>query len=86
MSCYGCKCNFCANSVELGPPYWTPGECDFSCFTCDECKWYDGDMKKRSQWRGECPHFKEPAKRIQIHREAAEREAQRRRRLIHFVK
>lgn len=85
MSCAGCACNFCANSVELFVDYMTPGESDFPCYTCDECKWCDGDWKKRSQWRGECAHFKEPAKRIQLRQAAADRDAHRRRSMFRVI-
>lgn len=86
MSCGDCKCNFCANSVELGLPYFTPGEGDFPCFTCDECKHYDGDWKKKSQWRPDCEHYKTPAKKIEAHRRATEWEAEKRRRQLRVIK
>lgn len=86
MSCAGCACNFCANSVELGPLYWTAGECSFPCFTCDECRYYDGDWKKRTMRRDGCAHFKEPEKRIQRQKEAAEWEARQRRSMFRVIK
>lgn len=63
MSCPDCKCNICANSVEIGPTYFTPGDGDFPCFTCDECRHYDGDYNKKSMWRPDCAKYKEPEKR-----------------------
>lgn len=36
----------------------TPGEVQNAediCFCCDECKHYDGDFSKRSQWRPGLP-------------------------------
>ncbi len=86
MSCYGCKCNTCANSVELGPPYWTPGEGDFLCFTCDECRRYDGNWGKKSQWRPDCERYKIPKKLIEAHRRAAEWEAEKLRRQFRVIK
>lgn len=65
MSCYRCKCNFCARSCELYAEYVTPGEVDSVCFSCDECRNYDGDPRKKNQWRGECPDFVEPAKYVE---------------------
>ncbi len=52
--CGGCVCNHCANSVEC----WDicTGEMNFSCFTCDECKRYDG--KGTDKWRTECKDYK----------------------------
>ena len=65
MSCYECKCNTCANSSELTGSIFTPGECDFFCYTCDECKHYDGDWRKRTMFRRDCEKYKEPEKRRQ---------------------
>lgn len=68
MGCYGCKCNLCVRSCELYSGYFTPGEIgDVSevCYTCDECKHFDGDHRKRSMWRGECEGYKEPARYIE---------------------
>lgn len=52
--CGGCVCNHCANSVEC----WDncTGEMKFACFTCDECKRYDG--KGTDNWRAECRDYK----------------------------
>ena len=46
--CSKCLCQFCAYNCELHPMYTTPREVDHCCFTCDECKHYDGDTQKRS--------------------------------------
>ena len=65
MSCYRCKCNFCARNCELPSFYVTIGEIKAAeqiCFTCDECRHYDGDHRKRSQWRGECEGYIEAKK------------------------
>ena len=54
MSCYGCVCNNCLYNCELFSAYFTPGEIkdvEDVCYCCDECKWFDGDYAKRSQWR-----------------------------------
>ena len=54
MSCYGCACDHCLYNAELEAWYITPGEVQNAediCFCCDECKHYDGDFSKRSQWR-----------------------------------
>lgn len=68
MGCYGCKCNLCVRSCELYSGYFTPGEVgDVSevCYTCDECKYFDGDPHKRSMWRGECDGHREPIRYIE---------------------
>ena len=65
MSCHGCKCYFCARSCELYAGYVTVGEITdvaLVCYTCDECRYYDGDHQKRSQWRGECSGYMEARK------------------------
>lgn len=54
MSCYWCACDHCLYNAELEAWYITPGEVQNAediCFCCDECKHYDGDFSKRSQWR-----------------------------------
>lgn len=72
--CYGCLCDTCANSVELLSWYMTIGECVEPCFSCDECRHYDGDLHKPDQWHGTCPRHIEAKKAI----EARVREMERR--------
>lgn len=65
MNCSGCKCDHCARSSELYAGYVTIGEVTDAgqiCFACDECKHYDGDYRKRSQYRSECDGYIEPVK------------------------
>ena len=62
---YGCICNNCLYNCELFSAYFTPGEIkdvEDVCYCCDECKWFDGDYTKRSQWRKSCEKFRLPAK------------------------
>ena len=73
MACNGCICRFCAYSCELDLRYRTPGEIGEYCWTCDECRHYDGNHSKRSQWRTECPNFREPVKRTEYLSEIARR-------------
>lgn len=73
--CYGCLCDTCANSVELPPWRSTPGECAAPCFTCDECRRYDGDFGKRSMWTDTCPRYIE-AKKAAEARELEEKKRQ----------
>ena len=68
MNCYGCKCNRCANNQEVDIDYFTPGECDFFCYACEECKHYDGDMTKRSMRRENCDKFKQASLRNDVQR------------------
>lgn len=81
MSCHGCACNFCLYNCELESCYFTPGEIESVediCFACDECKWFDGNWeRKRSQWRAECPRFREPIKRTEMMRIVSDRRAQK---------
>lgn len=72
--CYGCLCDTCTNSVELLLGYFTVGEAQEPCFSCDECRYFDGDTEKRSQWRDTCSRYIEAKKAI----EARKREMKRR--------
>lgn len=60
--CYGCLCDTCANSDELLSWYFTPGETEEPCFSCDECRHYDGDIKKDDQWTNSCQRYIETRK------------------------
>ena len=62
MSCAGCKCNFCARNCELYVEYVTIGEVSECCFTCDECRNFDGDFNKRNMHRSDCLNYIEPQK------------------------
>ena len=78
MSCYGCACNHCLYNAELEAWYMTPGEVQNAediCFCCDECKHYDGDFSKRSQWRPDCPRLKFPEKYLEMQRIVEQRRA-----------
>lgn len=73
MSCYGCACDHCLYNAELEAWYMTPGEVQNAediCFCCDECKHYDGDYTKKSQWRPECEKRKLPRKYIEVQERA----------------
>lgn len=77
--CYGCLCDTCVHSVELHRQYFTPGETDIPCFTCDECRIYDGDYRKRDGYHDECPQYTEAKKaveaRLRYEEEAADKRA-----------
>lgn len=78
MSCYGCACDHCLYNAELEAWYMTPGEVQNAediCFCCDECKHYDGDFSKRSQWRPDCPRHKFPEKYLEMQRIVEQRRA-----------
>ena len=73
MSCYGCACDHCLYNAELEAWYFTPGELqnvEDICYCCDECKHYDGDYTKKSQWRPECEKRKLPRKYIEVQERA----------------
>lgn len=74
--CYGCLCDTCANSVELLSWYVTIGEASEPCFSCDECRHYDGDRRKRSQWHDACPRYIEAKKAREARARELERKAQ----------
>lgn len=52
--CGGCICNHCANSVECIDN--CTGEAVFGCFTCDDCKGWDG--KGTDNWKSQCSNYK----------------------------
>lgn len=60
--CQNCICNFCANSCELYSEYRTPGEATEACFSCDDCRRYDGNWEKRDLYRQSCPNYIEARK------------------------
>lgn len=63
--CSGCLCDTCANSVELPSWYVTIGEAEEPCFSCDECRHYDGDLGKPDKWHGTCSQHIEAEKAIE---------------------
>lgn len=75
--CYGCVCDTCANSVELLSWYVTIGEAVEPCFSCDDCRHYDGDLRKRSQWHdATCPRYIEAKKAREARAQQEEKRAQ----------
>ncbi len=86
MSCQQCICNLCAKSVELTPTLFTPGEATEPCFTCDDCRRYDGDHSKPTQERRSCGMYQRPAKLLGVREAAAERQAQQRRANFKVIK
>ncbi len=52
--CGGCICNHCANSVECSDR--CTGEANFGCFTCDDCKGWDGEGT--DNWKHKCLDYK----------------------------
>lgn len=53
--CGRCLCNHCANNVETIDN--CTGEAKEPCFSCDECRWYDGDTRHKDMWRQECGEY-----------------------------
>ena len=53
--CAGCRCNHCANNVETGDN--CAGEAIKACFVCDECNWYDGNLKNRDMTCRQCEDY-----------------------------
>ncbi len=77
MNCQKCACDRCANSVELSPTLFTPGEALNPCFACDECRRYDGDRNKPDRKRQSCWRYQAPARLAEI-RERVETQRARR--------
>ncbi len=53
--CAGCLCNHCANSVETIDN--CTGEAKEPCFVCDECRWYDGNLKNKDMRCKQCENY-----------------------------
>lgn len=53
--CAGCRCNHCANNAETGDK--CAGEAIKACFVCDECNWYDGNLKNRDMTCKQCEDY-----------------------------
>lgn len=65
------------NSVELLSWYVTIGEAVEPCFSCDDCRHYDGDLRKRSQWHdATCPRYIEAKKAREARAQQEEKRAQ----------
>lgn len=89
MSCYGCQCNFCIYNAELPVWYVTVGEIQNEleiCFCCDECNHYDGDFKKKSQWKSKCDKMKLAQKYVDSERERKDRIARKKRASFKMIK
>lgn len=57
IQCTNCLCEYCVNNVE---ELWTkvkPEEQRKPCFNCDECRYYTGSQKHRTQRIEECGEF-----------------------------
>jgi hypothetical protein len=54
IPCGDCICNHCSNNVECYDN--CTGEMIFPCFTCDECRCFDG--RGRYNWRTECEKYR----------------------------
>jgi len=53
--CAHCICRHCANNVECEDK--CIGEANFGCFTCDECKGWDG-KDGTDNWKHKCRDYK----------------------------
>lgn len=72
-NCIGCVCNACVYNADLDPQYFTPGEVDGVCFNCDDCMTTNGHSRWDEErgcwsgrWKGECDHFRKPAKKVEM--------------------
>ena len=80
MSCYGCACEHCVYNSELSIWDFTIREVtdeEDICFSCDECRNYDGDRAKRNQYREACSHQRLAEKYLQRKCESDARAAER---------
>ena len=44
--CAGCLCNHCANNLYSSDQM--AGEAKIFCYVCEECRYYDGDLKNKA--------------------------------------
>lgn len=56
IPCGGCLCDQCANNVEN--LHTEAGEMREPCFSCDECRWYDGNTRSKDMWTETCERFR----------------------------
>lgn len=54
MQCANCLCKRCVNNVEELWNKVRPEEQREPCFNCDECRYYTGDTRHRTQRREDC--------------------------------
>lgn len=43
--CAGCLCDHCANNLYSSDQM--AGEAKIFCYVCEECRYYDGDLKNK---------------------------------------
>lgn len=55
--CANCLCKHCANNVEELWSKVQPEEQKLPCFNCDECRYYTGGIRHRSQRKEDCGKF-----------------------------
>ncbi len=55
--CTNCLCEYCVNNAEQSRDKVKPGEMQEPCFSCDECRVYDGNSWKQNQRKEICVKF-----------------------------
>lgn len=57
IPCTNCLCGYCVNNVEDLWAKVKPEEQRKPCFKCDECRYYTGKQKNRTQRIEDCEEF-----------------------------
>lgn len=53
--CAGCLCGHCANNLYSSDKM--AGEAKIFCYVCEECRYYDGDLKNKDMRCKQCENY-----------------------------
>lgn len=53
--CAGCLCDHCANNLYSSDKM--AGEAKIFCYVCEECRYYDGDLKNKDMRCKQCENY-----------------------------
>ena len=53
--CAGCLCDHCANNLYSSDQM--AGEAKIFCYVCEECRYYDGDLKNKDMRCKQCENY-----------------------------
>ncbi|MCI9078664.1 MAG: hypothetical protein HFH68_07030 [Lachnospiraceae bacterium] len=57
IACAACKCQYCANNVEILLVKVQPGEIKEECFNCSGCRECTGNSKDKGKLKIDCDRF-----------------------------
>lgn len=53
--CAGCLCDHCANNLYSSDQM--AGEAKIFCYVCEECRYYDGNLKNKDMRCKQCENY-----------------------------